>query len=421
MRARHHAQAATVLARAARLEPRKGSILEALGRAYYNSGQHEHAAETFEALLEVDPSAHYAHYALGQSLKQLGRPKEARTHLRAGRRAEPEQPALPGGARPAGAVPAARRSGLDPPGARPALSSARRGLSSAAVSATDLGDRQRLRIGRRPPSAVAVLHQPRQPEQRDERLRVADLARLRHRDGDAPRDRAETRRRSSSSGPRRSSVGGREVRREVQVHQLRREAGRRPERRRAAATERARMPVSSSSSRGAATAGSSSAPVDLIDDVQRAGRDLQQDAARRVPPLVHEQHVVVSIEREDRDRARMAADVAGCDRAVGASDRVHPEREVPAAVENAALDELFAKIGVRIGRRGVGALRPTRRGRVDFGRVKRRRAGWRVPRRGRFRGRTGRPSRAARAASRSGRAAPAATSPRSPPGRDRSS
>jgi tetratricopeptide (TPR) repeat protein len=82
MRARHHAQAATVLARAARIEPRKGSILEALGRAYYNSGQHAAAAETFEALLEIDPSAHYAHYALGQSLKQLGRPKEARTHLR---------------------------------------------------------------------------------------------------------------------------------------------------------------------------------------------------------------------------------------------------------------------------------------------------------------------------------------------------
>jgi tetratricopeptide (TPR) repeat protein len=82
MRNRHHAQAATVLARAARVEPRKGSILEALGRAYYNSGQHSRAAEAFESLLEVDPSAHYAHYALGQSLKQLGRPREARTHLR---------------------------------------------------------------------------------------------------------------------------------------------------------------------------------------------------------------------------------------------------------------------------------------------------------------------------------------------------
>jgi tetratricopeptide (TPR) repeat protein len=82
MRGRHHAQASIVLARAARLEPGKGSILEALGRAYYNSGQHERSAETFRALLEVDPSAHYAHFGLGQSLKRLGRLREARTHLR---------------------------------------------------------------------------------------------------------------------------------------------------------------------------------------------------------------------------------------------------------------------------------------------------------------------------------------------------
>ncbi len=82
MRGRHHAQASIVLERAARIEPGKGSILEALGRAYYNSGQHERSAETFSVLLEIDPSAHYAHYALGQSLKQLGRFREARTHLR---------------------------------------------------------------------------------------------------------------------------------------------------------------------------------------------------------------------------------------------------------------------------------------------------------------------------------------------------
>jgi tetratricopeptide (TPR) repeat protein len=82
MRSRHHAQAAIVLERAAVAEPGKGSILEALGRAFYNSGQHDRARETFEALLEIDPSAHYAHYALGQSLKQLRRTPEARTHLR---------------------------------------------------------------------------------------------------------------------------------------------------------------------------------------------------------------------------------------------------------------------------------------------------------------------------------------------------
>ncbi len=82
LRQRHFAQAAVVLERADREEPRKASILEALGRAYYNSGQHDRSRETFEQLLEIDPSAHYAHFALGQSLKQLGRRAEARTHLR---------------------------------------------------------------------------------------------------------------------------------------------------------------------------------------------------------------------------------------------------------------------------------------------------------------------------------------------------
>jgi tetratricopeptide (TPR) repeat protein len=79
---RHHAQAAIVLERADRLEPGKASILEALGRAYFNSGQHEPARATFERVLEIDPSAPYAHYALGQSLKRLGRRDEAGTHLR---------------------------------------------------------------------------------------------------------------------------------------------------------------------------------------------------------------------------------------------------------------------------------------------------------------------------------------------------
>lgn len=81
-RSRHHAQAAVVLERAAAAAPGKGSILEALGRAYFISRQHERALETFERLLEVDPSSHYGHYALGETLRKLGRPEEARTHLR---------------------------------------------------------------------------------------------------------------------------------------------------------------------------------------------------------------------------------------------------------------------------------------------------------------------------------------------------
>lgn len=82
LEARHHAQGAVVLERANRLEPAKGSILEALGRAYFNSGQAERARATFAELLDVDPSLPYAHYAIGQSLKRLGRVDEARTHLR---------------------------------------------------------------------------------------------------------------------------------------------------------------------------------------------------------------------------------------------------------------------------------------------------------------------------------------------------
>lgn len=89
---RHHAQAAVVLQRAARLEPRKGSILEALGRAYYNSRQHELACEMFAALLEIDPSSHYGHYALGQALKQLGREREAWTHLKLAVALAPDAP-----------------------------------------------------------------------------------------------------------------------------------------------------------------------------------------------------------------------------------------------------------------------------------------------------------------------------------------
>jgi len=79
---RHHAQAAIVLERADRLEPGKASILEALGRAYFNSGQPDPARATFERILDLDPSAPYAHFALGMSLKRLGRRDEAGTHLR---------------------------------------------------------------------------------------------------------------------------------------------------------------------------------------------------------------------------------------------------------------------------------------------------------------------------------------------------
>jgi len=106
MRGRHFAQAAIVLERAARLEPGRGSILEALGRASYNAGDHARAAEVFTDLLAVDPSAHYGHYALGRTLIRAGRVPEGQTHLRLAAALAPDNPLYRAGVRrPAGARP----------------------------------------------------------------------------------------------------------------------------------------------------------------------------------------------------------------------------------------------------------------------------------------------------------------------------
>lgn len=99
---RHHAQAAIVLERAARLEPARGSILEPLGRALFMSSQLERAGETFEALLAVDPSSHYGHYALGRTLIRRGRVAEGRTHLRLAAALAPDSPLYRAAVRRAG-------------------------------------------------------------------------------------------------------------------------------------------------------------------------------------------------------------------------------------------------------------------------------------------------------------------------------
>lgn len=78
----HPGAAAVVLERALALEPGKASILEALGRAYYNQGQASLAAERFAAIVDADPVAHYAHFGLGLSRKRLGDRVAARRHLR---------------------------------------------------------------------------------------------------------------------------------------------------------------------------------------------------------------------------------------------------------------------------------------------------------------------------------------------------
>ncbi len=78
----HPAAAAIVLERALRLEPGKASILEALGRAYYNQGQPALAAERFRQIIDRDPVAHYSHFGLGLAYRRLGDMPGALRHLK---------------------------------------------------------------------------------------------------------------------------------------------------------------------------------------------------------------------------------------------------------------------------------------------------------------------------------------------------
>ena len=79
---RHFGAAAVLLERALVLEPGKASILEALGQAYFNQGEHALAADRFAAIVEADPLAHYAHFGLGLARARLADALAARRHLR---------------------------------------------------------------------------------------------------------------------------------------------------------------------------------------------------------------------------------------------------------------------------------------------------------------------------------------------------
>jgi tetratricopeptide (TPR) repeat protein len=73
--------ASVPLERARSLEPDKGSIREALGRAYFRSSQFEAARAEFEALVERQPTNDYGLFCLGRALLELGRPRDARKAL----------------------------------------------------------------------------------------------------------------------------------------------------------------------------------------------------------------------------------------------------------------------------------------------------------------------------------------------------
>jgi tetratricopeptide (TPR) repeat protein len=62
--------------------PDSPSVHLLAGRAYLGSAQLRRAEQAFLRVLELDPSDHYAHFALGRTLQRQGRLAEAKTQLR---------------------------------------------------------------------------------------------------------------------------------------------------------------------------------------------------------------------------------------------------------------------------------------------------------------------------------------------------
>jgi len=83
------AQATVPLEKAKRLEPQKASIREALGIAYFRLRRWQEAEAEFRAVIELSPTDHYAHYALGRALEKQGRASEANGHYKLASSMEP--------------------------------------------------------------------------------------------------------------------------------------------------------------------------------------------------------------------------------------------------------------------------------------------------------------------------------------------
>ena len=83
------AQATVPLEKAKRREPRKASIREALGIAYFRIRRWEEAESEFRAMLELSPADDYAHCALGRCLEKRGRDTEAQGHYKLARSLRP--------------------------------------------------------------------------------------------------------------------------------------------------------------------------------------------------------------------------------------------------------------------------------------------------------------------------------------------
>ncbi len=107
------AAAAVLLERTVEVETRSASSWEALGRASYDAGQFQRAAEAFSRLVELAPDSHYAHFALGLSLTRLDRFERGVEHLAMASAMSPERPEYTDRLRQARATLRARRDARD--------------------------------------------------------------------------------------------------------------------------------------------------------------------------------------------------------------------------------------------------------------------------------------------------------------------
>jgi Flp pilus assembly protein TadD len=63
-------------------QPNDASVHLLAGRAYLNSAQLNRAEEAFVRVLDLDPTDHYARFALGKALARQGRLAEAQAQLK---------------------------------------------------------------------------------------------------------------------------------------------------------------------------------------------------------------------------------------------------------------------------------------------------------------------------------------------------
>lgn len=75
-------EAARILEPIAAAEPGNADVRLQLALAYFGSAQLLRAEAQLRALVDANPSDHYAHHVLGRTLERLHKPEQALPHLR---------------------------------------------------------------------------------------------------------------------------------------------------------------------------------------------------------------------------------------------------------------------------------------------------------------------------------------------------